>query len=66
MKEGELFYLCSENKGVDQLFGYCKADLHLCFFAYSKCYDMAHIIASVDINSLNKSGVRIQELGIKQ
>ena len=25
----ELYYLCSENKGADQL--YCKADLHHCF-----------------------------------
>ena len=24
-------YLCSENKGADQLRGYHKADLHLCF-----------------------------------
>ena len=26
-----LYYLCSENKGADQLRGYCKADLRLCF-----------------------------------
>ena len=24
-----LYYLCSENKGADQLRSYCKADLHL-------------------------------------
>ena len=29
-KEG-LYYLCSENKGTDQLRGYREADLHLCF-----------------------------------
>ena len=29
-KEG-LYYLCSENKGADQLRGYCEADLRLCF-----------------------------------
>ena len=30
--EGEgLFYLCSENKGADQLRGYREADLRLCF-----------------------------------
>ena len=26
-----LYYLCSENKGADQLCGYHKADLRLCF-----------------------------------
>ena len=26
-----LYYLCSENKGADQLHGYRKADLCLCF-----------------------------------
>ena len=26
-----LYYLCSENKGADQLGGYCEADLRLCF-----------------------------------
>ena len=26
-----LYYLCSENKGADQLRGYCEADLRLCF-----------------------------------
>ena len=26
-----LYYLCSENKGDDQLRGYREADLHLCF-----------------------------------
>ena len=26
-----LYYLCSENKGADQLSGYSEADLHLCF-----------------------------------
>ena len=26
-----LFYLCSQNKGADQLHGYRAADLHLCF-----------------------------------
>ena len=34
MVEG-FHYLCSENKGADQLCGYRTADLHLCF-AYSK------------------------------
>ena len=26
-----LYYLCREKKGADQLRGYCKADLRLCF-----------------------------------
>ena len=26
-----LYYLCSENKGADQLCGYREADLRLCF-----------------------------------
>ena len=30
-----MYYLCSENKGADQLRGYREADLHL-FFAYAK------------------------------
>ena len=25
------YYLCSENKGADQLRGYCETDLRLCF-----------------------------------
>ena len=34
IKKGEGFYYmypCSENKGADQLRGYCEADLRLCF-----------------------------------
>ena len=32
IKEVEgLYYLCSENKGADQLRSYCAADLGLCF-----------------------------------
>ena len=27
----ELYFLCSENKGADELSGYGAADLHLCF-----------------------------------
>ena len=27
-----LFYLCTKNKGADQLHGFCAADLHLCFY----------------------------------
>ena len=31
MEEEGFFYLCSENKGADQLCGYREADLRLCF-----------------------------------
>ena len=32
IKEVEgLYYPCSENKGADQLRGYCEADMRLCF-----------------------------------
>ena len=31
-----MYYLCSKNKGADQLHGYCKADLRLCFRIYKK------------------------------
>ena len=30
-KEEGLYYLCSENKGADQLRGHSEADLRLCF-----------------------------------
>ena len=30
-KVEELYYLCSENKGADQLRSYCEVDLRLCF-----------------------------------
>ena len=26
-----MYYTCNENKGADQLRGYCEADLRLCF-----------------------------------
>ena len=31
-----MYYLCSENKGADQLRGYREADLHLCFHICKK------------------------------
>ena len=43
-----LDYLCSENKGADQLSGYREADLRLCFRIY-KCWfshDAAHFSLS--------------------
>ena len=43
----ELYYLCSENKGADQLSGYRAVDLHLCFpickIRFS--HDAAHIVS---------------------
>ena len=42
-----LYYLCSENKGADQLRGYREADLHLCFRICKKkrfSHDEAHIL----------------------
>ena len=39
-----LYYLCSENKGADQLRSYCTADQQLCFCIYAKSrfsHDMA-------------------------
>ena len=32
----ELYYLCSKNKGADQLCGYPEADLRLCFRIFKK------------------------------
>ena len=40
-----LFYLCSQNKGADQMCGNCAADWHQFVFAYAKCrfsHDVAH------------------------
>ena len=37
----ELYYLCSENKGADQLRGYREADLRLCFRI---CKNPAHLV----------------------
>ena len=41
-----LYYLCSENKGADQLCGYCTADLRLCFCICKNrfSHDAAHMI----------------------
>ena len=44
-----MYYLCSENKGADQLRSYCAADLSLCFCICKKSrfsYDVAHLILS--------------------
>ena len=39
-----MYYLCSENKGADQLRSYCEADLHLCIGEIRFSNDAAHII----------------------
>ena len=52
-KEEGLYYLCSENKGADQLCGYRKADLRLCFRICKKkrfSHDEAQMI---DVKCLN-------------
>ena len=39
-----LYYLCSENKGADQLRGYREADLRLCFRICAKRFLMTRLI----------------------
>ena len=34
--EGLYYYLCTENKGADQLRDHCAADLHFCFGIFRK------------------------------
>ena len=48
IQEEELYYLCSENKGADQLCSYCTADLRLCFriCKFLVSYYAAHILPS--------------------
>ena len=45
-KEEGLYYLCSENKGTDQLHGYREADLRLCFRICIKRFfpDVAYMV----------------------
>ena len=48
-EEEEVHYLCSENKGADQLHSYCEGDLQLCFrigkIRFSQ--DVAHLYISI-------------------
>ena len=37
-EEEELYYLCRENKGSDQLRSYCKADLRFYFLIYADSF----------------------------
>ena len=46
--ESELYYLCSENKGADQLRGYTAKLIFVFVFAYAKCWfshDAAQMIS---------------------
>ena len=49
--EEGLYYLCSENKGADQLHSYCAADLHLCFRICKKngflIFDQLHDVETI-------------------
>ena len=54
-------YPCSENKGADQLHGYCEADLRLCFRIYAKSrfsYDEAHLLELVTITKCKNAAVQ--------
>ena len=46
INEEELYYLSSENKGADQLYNYCTADLRLCFYIGKIFFflDVAHFM----------------------
>ena len=63
-----LYYLCSENKGADQLRGYREADLRLCFRMCKKrfSHDAAHIMLPLfinrsKINELNVENTRLNK-----
>ena len=59
MKEEGLYYPCSKNKGADQLRGYRKADLRLCFricrFFFFFFYAVALIMVKFGIIALYRS-----------
>ena len=54
LKEDELYYQCSENKGADQLCSYCTADLRICFrlgkiqFSHGEARDSAGISSTLN------------------
>ena len=52
-----MYYLCSENKGTDQLRGNCAADMHLCFHIFKKLvsHDAAQIIIGVTVRPMSVS-----------
>ena len=45
----EFYYLCSENKDANQLHGYSRADLRLCFRICKKRFSHAgaHIVSNI-------------------
>ena len=49
-----MYYLCSKNKGPDQLCGYREADLRLCFRICKKqfSHDAAHLCTDESISIL--------------
>ena len=58
LEEEGFYYLCSENKGADQLRSYCAADQLLCFRIYAKrqfSHDMSHIEPGSVKHGLEKS-----------
>ena len=60
-----MYYLCSKNKGADQLHGYHAADLCLSFCIYAKSrfsHDAAHLI--ITLNTIYKIGT-LQKLNVK-
>ena len=50
-----MFYLCSENKGADQLRGYREAELRPCFRICKKpvSHDAAHLIPRFSVTDTN-------------
>ena len=52
----ELYYLCSQNKGDDQLRSYCKADLRLLFshMQYISFLKMLLTFCTSDSNFVNR------------
>ena len=54
-----MYYACIENKGADQLRGYCEADLRLCFPICKKpvSHDAAHMLLwsnKIHVHSLTR------------
>ena len=65
IKEEEgLYYLCSENKGADQLRGYREADLRLCFRICKSrfSHDEAQLVLIDKISRLYTPGNRERSL----
>ena len=57
-KVEELSYLCSENKGADQLRSYCEADLYLCFRI---CKNVGFLMTLLKYGHINLPKYRSQE-----